>query len=94
MKLAQNLSAVLKQKRITYSHLESLSGVPRSTLHGWATGRGVRNLDEIVKVAQALDVDLLDLLFGKNGESASFRRSHCLRIRVFKFSDFLLWTKT
>jgi hypothetical protein len=41
------------------------SGVPKTTLHGWSNGRAVQNLEQLRKVACALEVTVYYLAFGR-----------------------------
>lgn len=86
MNLAKNLVAMMKRERLTFSRLEALTGVSRSTLHGWTTGRRVRDLEDVVRVAEVLKISLIDLMFGaRERPGASFR---------LKVSDFSSWCQS
>jgi len=41
------------------------AGVPAQTVHGWGTGKGGVNLDQLKKVAGVLKVSLHELAFGE-----------------------------
>lgn len=65
MKLDQNLSHYIKLRGLTLSSLARLSGVKQPTLHGWSTGRAVKNIEDLKKVCQVLEVSLHTMLFGE-----------------------------
>lgn len=65
MTLSQNLSKLMKQKEFSLKSLSEKSGVAKSTIHGWAIGRKVRDLTELKKVAEILKVSLHSLVFGE-----------------------------
>lgn len=65
MELEKNLTALCKKRKITLAALAKKSGVKQSTLHGWATGRSVHNLDDLRKVCSVLEIGLFTLLFGE-----------------------------
>ena len=65
MKLSQMLTKSLKHKGWTLNRLAKETRIPPSTLHGWKTGRSAADLDELRKVADALQVSLHELIFGE-----------------------------
>lgn len=50
---------------LTISKLARISGVPQPTIHGWATGRQVKKLDQLIKVCSVLEIGLYEILFDK-----------------------------
>ncbi len=59
-----NLQAVCKKWGITLADLARQSGVPHQTMHGWTVGRKAVNLEHLRRVADALAIDLYQLLYG------------------------------
>lgn len=66
MVLGQQLERILKERRISLSHLARETKVPKATLHGWTTGQ--RSIDpiQVKKVAHSLGVSIHHLLFGES----------------------------
>ena len=65
MNLALNLKKISKAKKISVTELARQTGVRQNTIHGWANGRRVLNLDDLKKVADVLEVSLHMLLYGE-----------------------------
>lgn len=63
MSLAKNIQLHLKRKGLTLNSLSRLSGVKQPTLHGWTTGRSVKNITDLKKVCNVLEVGLHMILF-------------------------------
>lgn len=55
----------MKAKHLNFVELAKLSGVSKSTIHGWTTGRRVRDLSELRRVANVLEVSIYNLVFGE-----------------------------
>lgn len=65
IKLQENLVSEMKKKGLNYSQLAGRSQVARSTIHNWASGRMVKDISELKKVAEILETPLYELLFGE-----------------------------
>lgn len=65
MQFRKMLVHFCKGKGWTLGQLAKTSGVPRATLHGWTTGRSALDLNQVKKVALALEVSLHELIFGE-----------------------------
>ena len=65
MKLATTLINICKKRNLSLAQLSRLCGVPTQTLHGWTTGKAAANLDQIKKVATALEISFHELAFGE-----------------------------
>ena len=63
MKIGLKLQKVCRDRRLSFSRLAKLAGVPLATLHAWTTGRKSINPDQIKKVAAVLEISLHELLF-------------------------------
>jgi len=65
MQLGKMITRFCEGKGWTIARLARESGVPKPTLHGWTTGRSALNLNQLRKVASALQVPLHELAFGE-----------------------------
>ena len=65
MKLRTTLLTICKKRGISITHLSRQAGIPTQTLHGWSTGKSVASLDQLKKVATALELPLHELIFGE-----------------------------
>lgn len=65
--LAKNLKLLLEEKEITVGALAKATGVPKSTLATWLSGR-TPDLIQLDKVAQYLGTNIEALAFGRNQE--------------------------
>lgn len=66
MELAKNILNNCKKRNLSLMALSRLSGVKQPTLHGWITGRSVRNLNDLKKVCTVLEIGLHQILFGSD----------------------------
>ena len=66
MELDKNLLKACRDKGITITQLSRLTGVKQPTLHGWTTGRGVKNIEDLRKVCEFLNISLYQILFSKS----------------------------
>ncbi len=64
MNLGKMIQILVEQKGWSLATLARRSGVPKTTLHGWCTGRAVQNLEQLRRVAAALEVSVHYLAFG------------------------------
>lgn len=64
MKLAETLLAICKKRGLSLAQLARKSGVANQTIHGWTIGKAAANLDQIKRVAEALEMPLHELVFG------------------------------
>ena len=65
MDLANQLQIKCKARGWTISILARQSGVPQATLHGWTTGRSVKNIDDLKKVSIVLQTSIHMLFYGE-----------------------------
>lgn len=65
MQFATNLAQAMKQKKLSLSSLSRLSGISKTTLHGWLTGRKAKNVDQLKKIATILQTSIHQLLYGE-----------------------------
>lgn len=66
MILGKNLLRLCKEKGLTISKLAKLSNVKQPTLHGWTTGRSVKNINDLKRVCVVLKVGLYEMLFNES----------------------------
>ena len=64
MKLGPILLTLCKRRGWTLARLSRESGVATQTLHGWSVGRKGVQLNQLQKVAAALEVSIHQLAFG------------------------------
>jgi transcriptional regulator with XRE-family HTH domain len=65
MKLGDTILSLCKKRGLTLAKLSRDSGVPTQTLHGWTIGKAAANLDQLRKVASALEISFHELAFGE-----------------------------
>ena len=65
MNLSRNLTDLCKKRGWSLARLSRASGVPIQTIHGWCVGRKAVRLDQLRKVAGALEVPVYQLAFGE-----------------------------
>lgn len=65
MVLSKMLLKYMQEKQLNFVELAKRSGVSKSTIHGWTTGRRVRNLAELRRVAEILEISIHQLIFGE-----------------------------
>lgn len=65
--LAKNLKQLLEEREITVGALAKATGVPKSTLATWLSGR-TPDLIQLDKVAQYLGTSIEALAFGRSQE--------------------------
>jgi transcriptional regulator with XRE-family HTH domain len=64
MILAKNIIRLCKEKGITVTQLARMAEISQPTLHGWTTGRSVKKVEDLKKIASVLEVSIHELLFG------------------------------
>lgn len=65
MVLPKKLVQLMKENGFNFVELAKRSGVSKSTIHGWTTGRKVQDLSELKRVATILKVPIHELVFGE-----------------------------
>lgn len=63
MNLAKNLETRCAEQSITFNKLAKLARISPATLHGWKTGRKAANLEDLRRVAEALQISIHELVF-------------------------------
>lgn len=63
--LKRNLSRLIARKDYTFRHLAELSGVPKSTIHRYATDENVKayDLDALIAIADVFGITLDELIY-------------------------------
>ena len=63
--LKENLKFLLRERGWTVSHLARQTGIARSSLNEWLSGRQAVNLESLRKVAHTLNVPVHRLAYGE-----------------------------
>ncbi len=66
MELGKNILELCREKGLTISKLAKLSNVKQPTLHGWTTGRAVKNIKDLKRVCTVLEIGLHEMIFGES----------------------------
>ena len=66
IKIATNLTSLMKSKNLSLRELSKQAGIPYTTLQEWTANRTPRNPVQFQKVANVLGVTMHFLLFGKD----------------------------
>lgn len=66
MELGKNILIRCREKGLTVSKLAKLSNVKQPTLHGWTTGRAVKNINDLKRVCTILEIGIHEILFGSS----------------------------
>ena len=79
-----NLKRLRKLRNLKQEDLAERLSVTRQTVSGWETGRRQPDLDTLKALAEALDADIYELIYGeKPGEYPKFQRKFVVRCWVF-----------
>jgi transcriptional regulator with XRE-family HTH domain len=65
MELHKTILRLCREKGITPTQLARIAGIKQPTLHGWITGRKVKNIDELLKICAVFKIGLHSLLFDR-----------------------------
>ncbi|MBL7545541.1 MAG: helix-turn-helix transcriptional regulator [Bdellovibrionaceae bacterium] len=71
MNLKKQLKYYLERDEITASQLARKANVPKQSLSGWLAGSNPRDVKQVKRVADALNITLDNLLFGEGPEPQS-----------------------
>ena len=61
MKIKLKLKEILKERGITTYQLSKITGIKIPSVENWTNGRNMPKLDNLVKIAHVLGMDLTDL---------------------------------
>ena len=79
-----NLKRLRKMRNLKQEDLAERLNVTRQTVSGWETGRRQPDLDTLKQLAEALNADIYELIYGeKPGEYPKFQRKFVVRCWVF-----------
>lgn len=79
-----NLKRLRKARNLKQEELAERLSVTRQTVSGWETGRRQPDLDTLKSLAEALDADIHELIYGQRpGEYPRFQRKFVVRCWVF-----------
>lgn len=80
----KNLKRLRNQRNLKQEDLAERINVTRQTISGWETGRRQPDLDTLKKLAEVLDVDVHELIYGnKPGAYPKFQRKYVICTKVF-----------
>lgn len=75
-----NLKRMRIRRDLTQDELARRMNVTRQTVSGWETGRRQPDLDTLKKLAQVLNADIQELIYGSNPETyTKFQRKFVIR---------------
>lgn len=63
--VASNIKYFRKEKKLTQNELAELLFVTRQAISNWETGKTRPDIDSLDAIAKALEIDLMELLYGK-----------------------------
>ena len=73
----KNLKRLRNQRNLMQEDLAQKMNVTRQTVSGWETGRRQPDLNTLIKLAEVLDVDIQELIYGqKHGENPKFQKKY------------------
>ena len=72
--VARNIRRYREQKKLTQDELAERLHVTRQAVSNWETGKNHPDLDMLSSLAQALDLELTDLFYGKRQEYPRFQK--------------------
>lgn len=79
-----NLKRLRRQRNLKQEELAQRLHVTRQTVSGWETGRRQPDLDMLPKLAQALDTDVHELIYGRKPRTyPMFQRKHVISAGLF-----------
>ena len=64
--LADNLTRLIAQRKLSLHMISAKTGVNKSTLHNYLNGVTPQGIHSLLKLCDYFDVDLEDLLFSQN----------------------------
>ena len=70
----RQLKAFLQQRKVTIAELARKTGIPKQTISDWLSGTRPRNMDDVRRVADALDIGIAQLFFGIPAKEMSSRQ--------------------
>jgi len=75
MQLSRNIKLLLEERELTLTQASKLSGISKGTLAGWLNGSSINpRLDQLIQLADALNVSLDFLITGKKPEEPDFEK--------------------
>lgn len=77
IKLGNQMKRLMEQAGISFKTLSNLADVPVKTLYGWTAGNRPRDIMDVMRVAETLNVTLEELLFGRKTDGQSSPMKDC-----------------
>ncbi len=71
MRLAENLSLLVKRQNISVSSLAKKTNIPNQTIHNWINGYNPQNIDHLKQIANFFNVTIDQLCFSSIDEIES-----------------------
>ncbi len=68
----KNLTRIMTERNYRIHDVARLSGVGKSVVHSWMTGTTPRDLPAVKRLADALDIQFLELLLGEREVRTEF----------------------
>ncbi len=62
--LPQNLKRIRTERNLTQRQLADILFVTQQMVSNWEKGKAMPNMDMLTDIAQKLDIDIYDLLYG------------------------------
>lgn len=79
-----NLKRLRNHRNMKQDDLAQRMNVSRQTVSGWETGRRQPDLDTLKKLAEVLDVDIYELIYGnKPGEYPKYQKKYVILAAVY-----------
>jgi len=78
IKLAENLSRIMKKKKLSLSQIAEAIQMNKSTLHNYINGVMPRNVMTLKKLADYFEISLTELLFGPQVSPEALLRASLL----------------
>ena len=80
--VARNIRRYREEKKLTQDELAERLHVTRQAISNWETGKNHPDLDMLSSLAQALDLDMTDLFYGKRQEYPRFQKKAIIWVIV------------
>ncbi|MDX1470020.1 MAG: helix-turn-helix transcriptional regulator [Flavobacteriaceae bacterium] len=74
LKIGKVLKRLLREQGLTTKELARRTGTPYATLNEWKNDRSPKNIRQVKKVAEELNVTLHYLLFGENDDQEPIQK--------------------
>ena len=62
VKIGEKIRQLRLERQLSQSQLGAIACIPQTTISDWEKSKSIPNVEEVKKIANALDVSLIDLL--------------------------------